>query len=292
MNLTQMEVLVAIVETGSIIEAAEVVGLTQSAVSHSLKRLETELGVQLIERERSNMTITRIGEDVLQHARTILNQIELIHQKTAHERGLSVGKLRLGIIPNIPAYILTGILRDFQHKYPQIEVILFEGNARELRDWLAQDVIDIGAVILRERYRVLVPLVTSSIYIVISEDHPLAQEPVLPLESLENEVLIGPQAEYETFALLPEMQKITLPRSRYEVSAYNTIFSMVREGMGIAMMPSMMVDPNAEGIVALPTDPPLALQAYLASNTDSPAATVFMNMAHRWANEQGILTED
>ena len=291
MNLTQLEVLVAIVETGSLTEAAEAVGLTQSAVSHALKRLEAELGVHLIERGHGEVSVTRIGEEVLQHVRAALNQIELIHQKTARERGLSVGKLRFGIVPNIPSQILTGILRDFQHQYPNIEVVLFEGNERELRDWIAQDIIDIGTVMLLDSYRAIVPLAQSPIHILISAKHPLAKEAVLPLKALENEVLIGPKAEYETLAMLPEMKNINLPHSRYEVSAYRTIFAMVREGMGISMMPQMMVDPNAEGLLSLPTDPPLVLRAHLAANTDSPAATTFMQMAHRWASEAGIIPD-
>lgn len=71
MNLGQLEVLVAIVDTGSLTEAADTVGLTQSAVSHSLSRLEAELGVTLLERGRQGASLTRIGEDVVEHAREI-----------------------------------------------------------------------------------------------------------------------------------------------------------------------------------------------------------------------------
>ncbi|MEO1165535.1 MAG: LysR family transcriptional regulator, partial [Chloroflexota bacterium] len=74
MNLGQLEVLVAIVDTGSLTEAADTVGLTQSAVSHSLSRLEAELGVTLLERGRQGASLTRIGEDVVEHARAILQQ--------------------------------------------------------------------------------------------------------------------------------------------------------------------------------------------------------------------------
>jgi len=61
--------------------------------------------------------LTRIGEEVLQQVRSILVQTEVIRQKAARERGLSVGKLCFGCVPHIPARMLTGILRDFQHQY-------------------------------------------------------------------------------------------------------------------------------------------------------------------------------
>ena len=83
MNLSQLEVLVAIVETGSLTEAAETVGLTQSAVSYSLKKLEAELSVTLLQRGRQGVTVTRIGEEVVPHARSIMGQVEIIRQKLA-----------------------------------------------------------------------------------------------------------------------------------------------------------------------------------------------------------------
>lgn len=144
MNLSQFEVFVAIVDTGSMKEAAEIVGLTQSAISYSLSRLESELGVTLLERSRQGVTVTNIGKEVLQHARNILTQTEVIRQKTNRERGFSVGKIRFGTVPNIAPRLLTGILRDFQHKYPNIELVLFEGNPHELLEWLETDVIDVG----------------------------------------------------------------------------------------------------------------------------------------------------
>ncbi|NDJ51551.1 MAG: LysR family transcriptional regulator [Chloroflexi bacterium] len=102
MNLSQLEVLDAIVRTGSLTEASYDVGLTQSAVSYSLSRLETELGVKLLERGRQGVSLTRIGEEVLQHARIVLKQMEIIRQRTAQERGLAVGKLRFGCVPSPP----------------------------------------------------------------------------------------------------------------------------------------------------------------------------------------------
>lgn len=291
MNLTQFEVFVAIVDTGSFTEAAETVGLTQSAVSYALSKLEDELGVTLLERSRRGVTVTRIGEDVLQHARSILTQIEVVRQKTARERGLSVGKLRFGTVPNIPARMLTGIMRDFQHKYPDIEIVLFEGNARELMDWLETGVIDVGTVVIPETFTKTVQIVRAEFRVVLPIDHPLATQSSVLFEQVADTPLIGPKTEYTMVTAMSHTQDIAIPRLRYEVSSYNTIFAMVREQMGFSIMPSMMVDDTIEGIVHLPLEPRIELNVYMAANVHSPAIDAFLKNAADWAKEHNNITE-
>lgn len=288
MNLNQLEVLVAIVETGSLTEAAESVGLTQSAVSHSLSKLEAELGVTLLERGRQGVSVTRIGADVLQHARAILSQVEVIRQKTARERGLSVGKLRFGCVPTIPPRMLTGILRDFQHKYPDIDVVLFEGAPAELSDWLNAGVVDIATVVNPTGYPLLARLVRNEIHAIVSHQHELAAQNSISFGQLQGYAFVGPKAEYGILNNVPPFKDVTLPRMQYEVSTQQTILTMVRENMGVSMMPSMLID-DAEGLVQLQFDPPIFLEVYLAARVASPAAGAFLEMAQRWTQEHGFV---
>jgi len=184
-------------------EAAEVIGLTQSAVSYALSKLEAELGVTLLERGRHGVKVTQIGETVLLHARTILNQIEIIHartilnqieiirQETARKRGLTVGKIRFGCVANVPPRLLTGILRDFQHRYAEIEVVLFEGTPRELVEWLATGVIDVGTVTNPAGYISAIHFVHDELKVMVSTDHRFAHQRVVTIEQLAQEQLIG-----------------------------------------------------------------------------------------------------
>lgn len=289
MNLRQLEVFVAAVDTGNLTEAGEVVGLTQSAVSYSLSKLEAELGVTLLERGRQGAAITRIGEEVLQHARSVLTQVDIIRQKTARERGLSVGKLRFGCVPTIPPQLLTGILRDFQHKFPDIEIVLFEGMPQELAEWLAAGMIDIGTVLVPEAYPLSQPLVHNDIICIVSPKNPLAKEPMILRDSLVDETLIGPKAEYGVIGNMAGLESLILPRTRHEVSAPTTIFAMVRENMGVSLMPEMLIDPNREDIVAIPIGSQIQMDVYLAARIHSPANEAFLNTACTWAREHGFL---
>lgn len=289
MNLGQLEVLVAIVDTGSLTEAADTVGLTQSAVSHSLSRLEAELGVTLLERGRQGASLTRIGEDVVEHARAILQQVSVIQQKTARERGMSIGKLRFGCIPNLPSRVLMGILRDFGHQYPDIEVVQFEGNPLELIQWLDDGVIDIGTTTTDKGYKQTIPLATITMCACVPKNHHLAQKTFVTNEDIANEVLIAPKAEYYAITQSKLLQTIKLPRLQFEVSTLRTIFKMVREGMGITLMPNILINGDEDGVVILPFEPDLRLSVYLVSHSASPAVRAFMERAHQWATEHHMI---
>ncbi|MBA3869717.1 MAG: LysR family transcriptional regulator [Anaerolineae bacterium] len=286
--MSQLEVLVAIVDAGNLSEAAEVVSLTQSAVSYSLSRLETELGVTLLERGRQGIALTRIGEEIVQHARSILGQIEIIRQKTAREQGFNTGKLRFGCVPTIPARLLTGILRNFQNKYPDIDIVVFEGSPLELVEWLGSEVIDIGTVTAPEGYLLSLPFVHTELNALISERHLLATENEIPMESLINEAFIGPKAEYGILHHLIRQQSLSLPRLRYAVSTQSTILTMVRENMGVALMLDILIDPRIEGIVARPLVPRLFVDIYLSTHIKSPVVDAFMTNASSWAKEHNF----
>lgn len=285
MNLSQLEILVAIIDSGSLTEASERIGISQSAVSHALSKLEKELGVVLLERNRNGVIPTHIGKEIVQHARHILIQSELIRQKTAHERGLSLGKLRFGCVPNMPSRMFTGLIRDFQHKYPNIEFVLFEGNPQELVSWLNQQIIDVATVSNPQDYRVHIPLAQIEAKIIVSENHPLAHQQDVTLNDIFAEALIAPKAEYQTFVNLVQ-SKGSLPRLRYEVSSYQTIFAMLRENMGITIMPHLLIETPLEGLRILSLNPSIFLNIYLASYVSSPVIEAFLRNAQRWVKEQ------
>ncbi len=293
MNLGQLEILIAIAETGSLTEAAEKIGITQSGVSHSLNKLEDELGVTLLERRQKGGAITEVGEAILQHARTAVNQIEAIRQRAAHERGLTVGKLRFGCVPTVPPRLITGILRDFQQKYPDIDTIFFEGSPHELGEWLAQGIIDVGVVTRNEDYAMSVPFVHGEIVAILSQQHPQSDKSEIMLEDLLEDTFIGPKPEYVEYGVLAALidnHQLVLPKRRHEVSTPATIFSMVQENMGISLVLKMLITSQAEGIATINLKPRLFANIYLASNTDLPATQAFLQSASDWSRSHGFMS--
>jgi DNA-binding transcriptional LysR family regulator len=295
MNLSQFEVFVAIVETGSFTEAANRVGLTRSAASHAVANLEAELGIALLERERGSVSPTTAGNCILQNAREILSNIETIRQEAASARGLQMGKLRVGIVSSISPTAWNGVLRKFRQEYSGIEVVTFEGSGYEVEDWILSSVVDVGfvlrgaegidsAAIGRDEVRVIVPI-----------SHALRKQAAVRLEQIAHEPFILPKIACDFLqANWHGVQHIELQR-RYEASEVHTILAMVREGLGITMLPEMLLPTHVEGLHLLSLNPPLRFTfgvGVRASRNVSPAARMFILSAQSWAQSNGYKSEN
>lgn len=290
MNLSQLEVLVALTETGSFTEAADRIGLTRSAASYALANLEAELGVPLIERERGNAVPTAIGNCILYHAREILSRVETIQQEAAEVRGLRAGKLRIGVISSISARILSGILRKFRQEYPDIEVVTFEGTARVVADWIQTNTVDVGFVVRpsdgiesltigRDTVRVIVPL-----------NHNLRNKRDVSMETLSQQPFIMPKSACDFFDTSTDDSELIGFQKHYEASDVQTILAMVREGLGITMLPEMLLPLQLDGVHMLSLNPPMSFTygvGVRSMRSASPAAKLFMQSAQSWAVAQG-----
>lgn len=293
MNFSQLQSLVALAETGSFTEAAFAIDLTQSAVSHALAALEKELGVTLIERNRAGVVaLTSVGEKILPHVRSLLASASAVEQEARAARGLAAGKVRVGSIESIVApHLLASVLTSFQAAYPDIEVVLFEGAMHEVGGWIENSVVDVGFVIMPAPGIATTLITADEMCLLVPPGHSLhAQQAVTPAE-LREEGFVMEKTQctlhlMQRAGLVPNKSK---PSIRYQASDSATILAMVREGLGITLMPRMMLPPKLEGLVALSLDPPFHFQLGLAvktRETASPGARLFIQTAVEWARKQ------
>lgn len=285
MNFSQLQSFVALADTGSFTEAAYAIDLTQSAVSHALSALEGELGVTLLERNRKGVVaLTSVGQKILPHVRALLAQAEAIEQEAKAAQGQAIGKLRLGSMFSIVSPdLLASMLTNFRALYPNIEVVLFEGTIREVAEWIEKSIIDVGFMLFPAQSIEITPITTDELYVLVSPDHRLHTRSAVAASELQEEGWIMEKNEC-TRHLVEDVVGVNRVRShiRYQASDRATILAMVREGLGIALMPRKVLPQKLEGIVALPLDPPHQLQIGLAVRSQamaSPAAQLFVQTA-------------
>ena len=135
-TLTQLRVLLAIIDSGSFTMAAEQLGITQSGVSQAVAGLESALQSAVLVRDRHGITPTALGEKVLSHARIALAHVECIQQEAAAAVGLATGRLRLGSVPSAATRLLPPLLHSFRRRHPSTELVLLEGTDQEVREWV------------------------------------------------------------------------------------------------------------------------------------------------------------
>jgi DNA-binding transcriptional LysR family regulator len=293
MNLSQLQSLIALAETGSFTEAAEAVNLTQSAVSHALSTLENELGVTLLDRNRKGViALTSVGDKILPHVRALLAQAEAIEQEAKAAQGLAMGKLRLGSMTTMvsPA-LLASVLTRFQQQHPDVEVVLFEGTMQEVGEWINNSVIDVGFALHPTDCLNSTLLTTDELCVVVSQTHRLHGRTVVTPDELTNESFI--MAKNECSRQFLKMAGVpvhkTQPTIRYQATDSATILAMVREGLGITILPRAILPKKLDGLAALPMNPAQHLQIGLVvktMETATPAARLFVEDIAAWAQTQ------
>ncbi|EJL43080.1 transcriptional regulator [Brevibacillus sp. CF112] len=145
MTLFQMEVLIAIMNTGNFTRAGEQIGLSQSGVSHTIRSLEKELGISLFIRERGGVRLTATGEQIAASARIVLNQVSQMKRIAAEANGGSLsGTIRIGAFPSVSVQMLPRLLKALHGSYPELDTRLFEGSYQEIKEWLRTGVVDVG----------------------------------------------------------------------------------------------------------------------------------------------------
>ncbi|MDM5188179.1 LysR family transcriptional regulator [Bacillus sp. DX4.1] len=237
MTITQLQVFVKTIEMGSFTKAAQSLNMTQPAVSHAISSIESELGVTLIIRDkRKGLILTDVGKRILVHIREILNGIEKVEQEVAAEKGHEVGTIRIGSFPSASAYFLPKIINIFRQKYPNLELILYEGTLKEVEDWLLSRAIDIGIVILPNEEMEIIPLTRGKMVVVLRDDHTLYKKSAITIQDLNNEPIIIFKGGYEP-PIIDMFKQAGVPlRIEYAVSTVTTSLNMIQEGLGLAIL--------------------------------------------------------
>jgi DNA-binding transcriptional LysR family regulator len=280
MTLTQLQVFIMLVETGNFTRAAERLYMTQSAVSHALANLERELGVVLLERQRTGVTVTSVGEHVLRHARSIIGAVECIRQETAAAKGVETGKLRVGSLPSVSKEVLPPILGSFRRSYPGIEVTLLEGTDQEVYDWLVSCAVDMSVVTLPTANVTTIPLASDEMVAILPADHVLAKTETIQVEHMVSDPFIMSKGGCEPLIrAIFERVGIT-PHVAFEASDTGAVLAMVEEGLGVTIVPRFALSAASLHASILSLDPPIHRQLGLAVRSHaslSPAIKAFLH---------------
>ena len=144
MSLYAYQVMEKVIENGSFAKAAEVLNLTPSAVSHIITKLEEEVGLQLLNRDRNGTTLTGSGELLWPYINDLLRMDQNLEQRIAQIHGLDKGIVRLGTINSITVSWLPQILRSFREKYPGVEIKIYQGNYFDMVVWMNNGTLDLA----------------------------------------------------------------------------------------------------------------------------------------------------
>ncbi|HHA2376734.1 MULTISPECIES: LysR family transcriptional regulator [Stenotrophomonas] len=259
MNLAHWRLLVAVADEGTISRAAERVGISQSGASQALAQLESSLGFAVFVRERRQVDVTALGQQVIEHARTMLGGLQAIRALADDSQGLSGARIRLATFPSIVSTVLPALLRDFQRRHPGIEVVVVEGTDEEVEQWLDSGAVDVGVVMNPALARSPVALGSDAWVAVLAQTHPLgrrATERGIALDELAAEPFILATGGCTVNGQrLMEDAGLHLADARITVRDWASACVLVREGLGVSLVPESTLPTDRHGLRVLPVAP-------------------------------------
>jgi DNA-binding transcriptional LysR family regulator len=286
MDLKQMRYVVAVAETGNFTRAAERCYVVQSALSHQIKALERELGLELFARTSRKVELTAAGAAFLPAARRALDAADRAVADAAAAVGEVRGHLVVGIIPTVSGIDIPTALRRFRLAHPAVRVRLHVGGSDEFIAGIRAGEIDVAVLGLPAG---IVPAGVQSKVIkrdrhvaVVARDHPLAGRTTVDLARLADETFVdfpidspGRAQSDLAFAAVGLQRDVA-----FEVMAADVLVALVRSGLGIALLPSAVApagDPGL-GLVSVGGVPPRAEHLAWSDFNPSPAAIAFLDV--------------
>jgi len=246
MNLRDLGYLVAVAEERHFGRAADACFVSQPTLSTQLKKLEKELGVELIERNPGQVMLTDAGERVVARARIILGETENIRSIARQAQDPESGSVRLGLFPTIAPYLLPHVVPHLHARFPNLELLLVEEKTEVVLDRLRNGQLDAVVVALPVHDASLHQefLFTEDFLLAVPSDHPLAgtDEPVAVSVLANEHVLLLEEGHCLREQALAVCQIAgASERSGFRATSLETLRQMVAAGVGVTLLPELAV---------------------------------------------------
>ena len=236
-----------VVELGSFTKAADVLGYTQPAMSQMITSLEKELSIKLLYRSRYGVHLTIEAERLFPSIQKTISQYLSMQEIAKEIRGLDTGVIRIGTISSISCHWLPNLIKKFQEHYPNVEFVLHQGDYTSIPEWVRIGEADFGFVnpdavpniktkfVKEGEHRAVYP------YVTLEE---LSKEPFLLLEE---GCLSEPLTAFQNRGLTPCI--------RLRVHDDYSILSMIEAGLGVSILPELVLRKTNYQVAILPIKP-------------------------------------
>ena len=288
MKTSRYQVFLKIVETNSLTRTAAYFGCTQSAVSQLVKALETELGVSLLIRSKNGVRLTAEGEYLLPSMRMIVEGERNVFERSLELQNLNAGLIRIGIFTSLSCQWLPPYLKRFREQFPNIGFELLQGDVTQISDWLRNGTVDIGFMTKPESDEFYFKeLLADRMSIVLPPEHPLAGGPV-SLSQLKDETFVLLESGYSQITEKMFKAAKMQPKKQYTVKDDYTVMSMVESGLGVSLLPELMLRRTPFKMYTCPTEPAFYRHlgvSWLQKEQSSVAVNKFVHHLLSYINE-------
>ena len=289
MELRQLRTFEAVARHRSFTRASEELMVAQPAVSQQVRRLEVELGVDLLRRTSRQVALTHPGEVLLAGARRVLAEAASVADELDALRGLRAGRVAVGATPPMPRMDVPSLIAAFHARHPAIGVRLDEDTAANALAMLRRGDLDLSFAFLSPDQAGAdldgVQLLEEELVVAVARHHPLAQRRRVQPGALHDETLVA----FKQGSALRGAGDAALaaagvaPRIAFESNELLTVRAIAARGLAVAILPRGYVEVPASEVVGIPFGPRRLRQPFSllwrAGERLSPAAAAFRDFA-------------
>ncbi|MEN0613276.1 LysR family transcriptional regulator [Klebsiella indica] len=298
-ELSGMKAFVTIAELGSFSKAAESLNLTQPALTKKIKKIESNLNIALFERTTRKIALTQAGKALLPKAKSLISNLDAAIFNLSNLTSQLHDTVTLSCIPTAVFYFLPRAIIQFNQRYPNIKVRIYEQGVETCLNSVRKGNVDFGINMNFVTYPDVdfIPLLNEPFVLVCRQNHPLATRKLVEWQELVNQTLIGVRRSSVNRQLIEKCLADKPWRLDwfYEVRHLSTSLGLVEAGLGVSALPCLAMSHNANNkVVSIPLVEPVirrTLGMIRAKNRPlSEASERFASLLLlMWTNEAGTL---
>ncbi|MCH5316536.1 MAG: LysR family transcriptional regulator [Eubacterium sp.] len=256
-NIQKYLSFVKTVEYGSFTRAAEILNYSQSGISRMIADLEKEWKVVLLERSKGGVKLTSDGLTLLPYAKSLVAEYEKLQMQVDELNGLQSGLIRIGTFSSVATHWLQNIIKRFNKDYPNIDYELMLGDYSEIEEWILEGRVDCGFLRLPTHPELeTIFLEQDQLMAIIPENHPLADCDKFPVTALSEEpfMVLEKGVKAEVMEILGKYN--FTPKVHFTTWDDYAIMAMVESGLGISILPQLILKRVPYKIIAKELDVP------------------------------------
>lgn len=275
MDTNKLEILITATELGSFTKAAELLGYTQSGLTHMMNALERELDVRLLVRTHAGISLSPSGKMLLPAIRRLLDAEKALQREIDLVRDRRNETLRIGSYSSMAMHWLPLVLQRFQAEFPQVSVNVRMGTIEEIYSWVQDGTADLAFVSKQDGMQLKwIPLKEDPLVAILPPDYPRPDNRLFPLHAFDRQQFLMPNAGFErdilkclnTYGVQPDIKPSYVDDP--------VLISMVEHNLGISMLSELVMTGRDSQVQVLPLDPPASRSLGMILDESRPASAL------------------
>ncbi|MRI34847.1 LysR family transcriptional regulator [Endozoicomonas sp. OPT23] len=292
MDIKRLQYFTVLADTGNFTRAAEQLGIAQSALSISMKKLEDQLELKLINRLERKMSLTADGEVLRKHARNILENVEQAQKELQELKGLTSGVINFGVSAMLGSYFLPDALARFKQTYPGIQINIHEAGTATLEKMLLEGQLDLALIRTDRSHEQIrsITLLQEEIVACVPEQHPFANRDSITLsEFCQQPLVLFREGYFLREAVSRHCRQHQIEANiQFETNLTELLKSLVKQEVGVSTCLSLILNED-DALTTVSFEPAIPLELGLgwkSSHYLSSAARVFVEFIKAEVSER------